>query len=208
MVGGVKLTLESNPIPTRDAQRAQMKPCVHQDPGIPQETEPDLPLSVRVSLAESRAGVTCCGDRGSGCSRPGRRGTWHKSSWRRLPLAPPQSRQADDPQTGELLYQEVLALLQKFQAHNRFPKLGKGLRSPREFDFEGQWDLITELPQDWGNRLLEGTNKAMCTPGPRRKEQRPHKRLSQACVCPGVSGGGIRQQWPATRSGAWNTTVL
>ena len=46
MVGGVKLTLESNPIPTRDAQRAQTKPCVHQDPGTPQETEPDLPLSV------------------------------------------------------------------------------------------------------------------------------------------------------------------
>ena len=113
-VGGAKLTLESNPIPTRDAQRAQTKPCVHQDPGIPQDTEPDLPLSVLVSLAESRAGVTCYGDRDSGCSRPGRCGTWHKSSWRRLPLAPPQSRQADDPQTGELLYQEVLALLQKF----------------------------------------------------------------------------------------------
>ena len=24
----------------------------------------------------------------------------------------------------------------------------KGLRIPRESDFEGQWDLITELPQD------------------------------------------------------------
>ena len=28
-----------------------------------------------------------------------------------------------------------------------------------KFDFGGQWDLITELPQEWGNRLLEGTNK-------------------------------------------------
>ena len=27
--------------------------------------------------------------------------------------------------------------------------LAKGLRNPREFDFEGQWGLITELPQDW-----------------------------------------------------------
>ena len=35
----------------------------------------------------------------------------------------------------------------------------KGTETPREFDFEGQWDLTTELPQDWGNRLLEGTNK-------------------------------------------------
>ena len=23
--------------------------------------------------------------------------------------------------------------------------------------------MITELPQDWGNRLLEGTNKTACT---------------------------------------------
>jgi len=54
-----------------------------------------------------------------------------------------------------------------------FPTWGstKGLRTPREFDFEGQWDLITELPQDWRNGHLEGTNKTLCTPGPRRKEQ-------------------------------------
>ena len=28
-----------------------------------------------------------------------------------------------------------------------------------------------ELTQDWGNRRLEGTNKTLCPPGPRRKEQ-------------------------------------
>ena len=28
-----------------------------------------------------------------------------------------------------------------------------------------------ELSQDWGNRLLEGTNRTLCTLGPRRKEQ-------------------------------------
>ena len=32
-VGGAKLHLESNLIPTREAQRAQTKPCAHQDPG-------------------------------------------------------------------------------------------------------------------------------------------------------------------------------
>ena len=31
---------------TRDAQRIQTKPHVNQDLGNPQETEPDLPLSV------------------------------------------------------------------------------------------------------------------------------------------------------------------
>ena len=43
-----------------------------------------------------------------------------------------------------------------------------------------------ELPQDWGNRLLEGTNKTLCALGARRKGQRSHKRLIQAC--PLVSG--------------------
>ena len=30
----------------------------------------------------------------------------------------------------------------------------KGLRMSRESDFEGQWDLITELPQDWGKQTF------------------------------------------------------
>ena len=45
MAGGGKSCLKSNTIPARDAQRAQTKPHVHRDPGIPQETEPDPPLS-------------------------------------------------------------------------------------------------------------------------------------------------------------------
>ena len=39
-----------------------------------------------------------------------------------------------------------------------------------------------ELTQDLGNRLLEGTNKTLYVPGPRRKEQCPHNRLSQTCL--------------------------
>ena len=42
--------------------------------------------------------------------------------------------------------------------------------------------MITELPQDWGNRLLEDTNKTLRAAGPRRKERCPHKRLSQTCL--------------------------
>ena len=30
---------------------------------------------------------------------------------------------------------------------------------------------LSELTQAWGNRLLDGTNKTLCAPGPRRKEQ-------------------------------------
>jgi len=31
--------------------------------------------------------------------------------------------------------------------------------------------MITEHTQDWGNRLLEGTNKTLHAPGPKTKEQ-------------------------------------
>ena len=37
-----------------------------------------------------------------------------------------------------------------------------------------------ELTQDCGNRLLEVPNKTLWAPGPRRKEQWPHKRLTQS----------------------------
>ena len=42
------------------------------------------------------------------------------------------------------------------RAHKRFPNLGnpgKRLKTPGEFDFESQWYLTAELPQDWGKRL-------------------------------------------------------
>ena len=71
------------------------------------------------------------------------------------------------------------------KAHTRFPNLGIWQRDwLREFDFEGQWNLIIELPQDWGNRLLEATNKTFCTPRPRGKEQWPIRDWARlACEC-------------------------
>ena len=32
---------------------------------------------------------------------------------------------------------------------------------------------LSELTQDWGNRLLDGTNRTLCAQGPRSKEQCP-----------------------------------
>ena len=77
---------------------------------------------------------------------------------------------------------DILTLLRKFYGPQHISQpgdLSKELRTPREFDFGSQWYLITELPQDWGHRLLEGIDKTLCTPGARRKEQCLHKRLSQ-----------------------------
>ena len=51
--------------------------------------------------------------------------------------------------------------------------LGRGHQIPHH--------RVTRIYTGLGNRLLEGTNKILCTPGPRRKEQWPHKRLTQTC---------------------------
>ena len=81
MVGQVKSYLESNPIPTTDARRAQTKPCVHQE--TPQ----------RQSLNVSSRGT------GQQWMLQGQglwvqqAWVWHKPSWRRSPLTPPQSHQ-------------------------------------------------------------------------------------------------------------------
>ena len=126
-------------------------------------------------LQKHGSAVACFRDRGSDCSRPGRCGVW----------APPQSHWVDNPQTGEQLSQR--------SSHTVVKVLGpatdfltlrsrKGTENPREFNSEGQWDLITELTGDWGNRLLESTNRTLCALGPRRKEQWLYKRLSHTCL--------------------------
>ena len=142
---GAKSCLESNPIPTRDAQRTQTKLCAHQNPETPQRlTKPDLPLRVLVSPVEARISSGLLQGQGSGCSRSGSCNMWHKLSWRMLPLAPPQSRQADDPQTEEQLYQRNSCTVKKVLGPTRdFPTWGSGKGTkntpphPREFDFGG-----------------------------------------------------------------------
>ena len=69
--------------------------------------------------------------------------------------------------------------------------------------------MITELPQDWRNRLLEGTNKPRVHQDPGERSSDPTTDWARlACACPGVSGRGMGRQWPAVGSGALNTTAL
>ena len=156
--------------------------------------------------------MACHGDRGSGCSRPGRHGAHHKSSCQEVAFSPtiePLSRWPTNWRT--IIAKKFSHCYKSPRTHNRFPSLGKsgrGTENAWEFDLEDQWDFITELPQKWGNRLLKGTNKTLCAPGSRKKEQWPHKRLSQTCLWVSrISGRDVGQQWPAAGSRALNTTV-
>ena len=71
---------------------------------------------------------------------------------------------------------EVLPLLRSFKTPHQASQPGdptKGLGIPRKSDLEGQWDLITRLPQDWEKQtpVLESTNKILCIPRHRGKEK-------------------------------------
>ena len=77
---------------------------------------------------------------------------------------------------------EALSLLRSFGTPHQASQPGdltKGLGIPRDSDLEGQWDLIIVFPQDWGKQTLV-LNKTVHTPGPREKEQGPHRRLNQS----------------------------
>ena len=109
--------------------------------------------------------------------------TWvgQKPSWKRSPLTLPS--------------------LSRIGERNGNPLQGSCLENPR--DGGAWWAAISGVAQSrtrlkrlsnsssraartytaLGNRLLEGTNKTLCTPGPRRKEQWPHKRLTKNCLC-------------------------
>ena len=105
-------------------------------------------MEARVSSGLPQAWAT-------GSIAPGRRGVWHASSWRRSPSAPPKSPWVGPPQTGEQLYPRSSRTAAKvLDPTADFPTWGssKGPEDPRESDFEGQWDLITNLPQVCRNR--------------------------------------------------------
>ena len=68
------------------------------------------------------------------------------------------------------------------RAHNRFPNLGMGMgqRNPKELDFEtsGIWLKNFHRTGETVTSHLESSNKTVCEPGPRGKEQWPQKKLS------------------------------
>ena len=72
--------------------------------------------------------------------------------------------------------------------------------------------LITRLPQDWGNRLLEGRNKTVHTRTQEKGTVTPQETEPDLPVsvqeCSDVSGRGVGWQWPSMRWGAPNIIVL
>ena len=71
MVGGAKSSLDSSPISTRNAWRAQTEPCADQDPETPQRLSQTCLWVFECLLRRYGSAVACHRGRGSGCSRLG-----------------------------------------------------------------------------------------------------------------------------------------
>ena len=118
-----------------------------------------------------------------------------------------------NPQTGEQLHQKRSHTVAKVLGPTTdFPTWGssKGIENP-----QGTW-LRKSAGFDYStstglgeNNFLKGRNKILCTPGPRRKEQWPHKRLKETYQW--VSGS-LQQRHRSTVTCHWvgvlTTTVL
>ena len=74
-------------------------------------------------------------------------------------------------------------------------------RNPREPEFEGQWDLITERPEDWGNRPLFRHNKTHTRTQekgavmPQETEPDLPVSVMESPVEVGVDSGLLQGQW-------------
>ena len=90
---------------------------------------------------------------------------------------------------------EMSAIVQQFERSLALPFFGIGIKTDlfqscgHCWVFQICWHIecskgiwLQNFIQDWGNRPLEGTNKILYVPEPRRKEQWPHKRLTQTCL--------------------------
>ena len=141
--------------------------------------------------------VACHVDRGSCCSSPGRLSLWYKSSWRRLQLAPQQSHQAGDPQTGEQLQQRSSHTVAKIlRPTTDFSTWGssKGTENPQGILLWGPVGFHDRISTGLGKqRLLEGTKNLKENIFKKCAHQEPGDRscnprrdwLRLACVCPG-----------------------
>ena len=112
--GGELFDLESNPTQARDAQRPQTKACAHQDPGKPQETEPDKPLSVWAAPADARVSSGLLWGLW----------LWLQQTWELCHVSPtiePPSRQPINLGTIKPKFSHCC---KSSRAQNRFPNLG------------------------------------------------------------------------------------
>ena len=140
MVGGVNLCLKSNPIPTRNAQRAQTNLARTR---TQRQTELHLSICVGVQVSSRLP-------QGQGLWVQ-QTWVWHKPSWRRLPLIPPWSCQ-NLHRTGE---RDSWRAQTEPLVHTRTQE--KGAVTPQKTDLDLPVSVQESPVEAWvGGGLLQG----------------------------------------------------
>ena len=142
-----------------------LKKTVYTGPRDPTETESDLPLSVWVPSAEAQAISNLL--RGQGL--------WLQQTWKARCVSPtiePPSRWPTNWRTS--IPKKFSYWYKSSRTHHRFPNLGI---QKREWESPGIWLWrsvgFTELPQDWGNRLLGAQTKPCAHQDPEERSSDP-----------------------------------
>ena len=138
------------------------KSCVYQGPRERTPTkEPVLPVRVWGSPAEAWVSSGLLRWWGTDSSSPGKCSEWHKSSWRKSPLAPLESHPVGNPQIREQFYlrsswtvAKLLGPTRDFQTW----KSGKSTENPRETEsWRAQQNLLCTRTQEKGTVTPEET---------------------------------------------------
>ena len=208
MVGGAKITFGIKPHICQRCSEGANKTLCTQDPGTPQRLSQTscecLSVSCRdggMAVATAGMGALPAADLGgAACGLGPRGGDCHHLH-----------HGATEQTTHKLqnnYAKEVLALLQTFQGTQEICQPGdpaRGLRTPREFDFGGQWGLSTELPQHWGDRLWGHRQQLVH----RTQEGAAATPQSLRQACPGVSRSlGRRRGATVSPAGSGRSTAV
>ena len=145
--------------------------------------------------------ATCHGDRGSGCSRPGRQCV--------SPNIESPSRQPTNWRT--IIPKKFLHCCKSSRAHNRFPNLGIWQRywePPGNLTLKASGIWLQNFHRTGETDSWRTQTKSCAHQDPGESSSDPTRDWARpAYECPGVSSWGEDQHWPAVGLEALNTTV-
>ena len=135
---------------------------------------------------------------------PGSHCLWYKPSWRRSPLTPPKSCQADNPQTAEQLCQRNSRTVKKVLGPRaNLPPWGSG-KGTENAQRIWLWRPVGyRTYTGLGKQTLGAQTKLCVHQDPEERSSDPTRDWPRlACECPRVCGRGVCREWPAAGLGA------
>ena len=198
------------------------KSCVYQGPRERTPTkEPVLPVRVWGSPAEAWVSSGLLRWWGTDSSSPGKCSEWHKSSWRKSPLAPLESHPVGNPQIREQFYLRSSWTVAKLLGPTRDFQTWKSGKRTETLQGILLWrtrvcDYRTSTGKFWNRDSWRAQAKPGAHQDPRERSSDPTRDWAAlACDCLGLSGGGVgyhgllwgQEHWPQQSREAWHAGI-